>query len=47
VRSSDGYTLNPTGQSHSALIATETVSLVIYTGEPDEIMSMEVVDIAQ
>ena len=26
---SGGYTLNPTGQPHSALIANETVSLVI------------------
>jgi hypothetical protein len=47
ARSAGGYTLNPKGQPHSALIATETVSLVIYTGEPDEIVSMEVVDIAQ
>jgi hypothetical protein len=47
VRSAGGYTLNPIGQPHSALIGTETVSLVIYTGEPDEIVSMEVVDIAQ
>jgi len=47
VRSAGGYTLNPTGQPRSALIATETVSLVIYTGEPDEIVSMEVVDIAR
>ena len=46
ARASGGYTLNPTGQPHSALIATETVSLVIYTGEPDEIVSMEVVDVA-
>src|SRR5215472_5103681 len=46
VRSAGGYALNPTGQPHSALIATETVSLVIYTGEPDEIVSMEVVDLA-
>jgi len=45
ARSAGGYTLNPTGQPHSALIATETVSLVIYTGEPDEIVSMEVVDL--
>ena len=45
VRSAGGYTLNPTGQPHSALIATETVSLVIYTGEPDEVTSVEVVDI--
>jgi hypothetical protein len=36
--------LNPKGQPHSAFIGTETVALVIYTGEPDEIASMEVVD---
>jgi hypothetical protein len=47
ARSAGGYTLNPKGQPHSALIATETVSLVIYTGEPDEIVSLEVVDITQ
>jgi hypothetical protein len=47
ARSAGGYTLNPKGQPHSALIATETVSLVIYIGEPDEIVSMEVVDLAQ
>jgi hypothetical protein len=45
ARASGGYTLNPKGQPHSALIATETVSLVIYRGEPDEITSMEVVDL--
>jgi hypothetical protein len=45
ARSSGGYTLNPKGQTHSALIGTETVSLVIYRGEPDEIVSMEVVDL--
>jgi hypothetical protein len=47
ARSASGYTLNPTGQPHSAFIATETVSLVVYTGEPDEIVSMEVTDLAQ
>src|SRR6266446_9275652 len=47
ARSSGGYTLNPQGQPHSAFIGTETVSLVIYRGEPDEIVSMEVVDLAQ
>jgi hypothetical protein len=41
-----GYGLNPKGQPHSAMIAGETVALVIYAGEPDEIKSMEVVDIA-
>ena len=46
ARSSGGYTLNPKGQPHSAFIATETVSLVIYRGEPDEIVSLEVVDVA-
>jgi len=45
ARSSGGYTLNPKGQPHSALIGTETVSLVIYRGEPDEIASMEVIDV--
>jgi hypothetical protein len=44
ARASGGYTLNPTGQPHSAFIGTETVSLIIYTGEPDEIVSLEVVD---
>ena len=45
VRASGGYTLNPKGQPHSALIATETVSLVMYRGEPDEIVSLDVVDV--
>jgi hypothetical protein len=44
ARSSGGYALNPRGQPHSAFIAGETTALVIYTGEPDEIRSMEVVD---
>jgi hypothetical protein len=45
AKSSGGYTLNPKGQPHSAFIGSETVGLVIYTGEPDEIVSMEVVDL--
>jgi hypothetical protein len=44
ARSSGGYTLNPKGQPHSAFIGIETVSLVIYRGEPDEIVSLEVID---
>jgi len=39
------YTLNPTGQPHSAMIATETISLAIYSGETDEVKSVEIVDI--
>ena len=46
ARASGGYTLNPTGQPHSALIATETVSFIVYSGEPDQIVSMEVIDVA-
>src|SRR5882672_8546352 len=41
-----GYGLNPKGQPHSAMISSETEALVIYAGEPDEIKSMEIVDIA-
>jgi hypothetical protein len=43
---SGGYSLNPKGQPHSAMIAAETTALVIYTGEPDEINAMEIVDIS-
>jgi hypothetical protein len=28
------------------MISTETTSLIIYTGEPDDVRSMEVVDIS-
>ena len=44
LRAAGNYTLNPTGQPHSAFISVETVSLVVYTGEPDEIKSIEIVD---
>jgi hypothetical protein len=42
---SGGYSLNPNGQPHSAMIATETTAFVLYTGEPDEVKSVEVLDI--
>jgi len=45
-RTASGYTLNTEGQVHSALIATETLSLVIYRGEPDENISFTIVDAA-
>jgi hypothetical protein len=45
VRASGGYGLNTKGQPHSAMIATETTSLIIYTGEPDDVRSIAVVDI--
>jgi hypothetical protein len=46
VSVSGGYSLNPDGQPHSAMIAAETTSFVLYTGEPDEVTSVEVLDIA-
>jgi hypothetical protein len=46
VRGAGGYGLNPKGQPHSTMIATETVSLIIDTGEPGEARSMRVIDIA-
>ena len=46
ARNSGGYSLNPKGQPHSAMIADESVSLVIYTGEPDEVKSMEIVPVS-
>jgi hypothetical protein len=42
---SGGYALNPTGQPHSGMIATPTTSLVIYSGEPDAVKSVEILDI--
>jgi hypothetical protein len=43
-RGAGSYGLNPTGKPHSAFIATETQALIVYTGEPDEVRSIEVVD---
>jgi hypothetical protein len=47
LRVAADYVLNPQGQPHSAFIATETVSLVTYAGEPDEIRSIEVLAVGQ
>jgi hypothetical protein len=44
TRASGGYVLNTTGQPHSAFIGTETLAFIVYTGEPDKITSIEVVD---
>ena len=38
------YGLNPRGKVHSAHIGTETVGLVVYTGETDEIQSFDLID---
>jgi hypothetical protein len=41
----NSYTLNPTGQPHSAMITNENIALVIYSGETDDVKSVEIVDI--
>ncbi len=46
LRFPGNYALNPRGKVHSAFIGTESRALVVYTGEPDEIRSMEVLDAA-
>jgi len=46
VQNSAGYSLNPKGQPHSAMIAEESVALVVYAGEPDEINTLEVVPVS-
>jgi hypothetical protein len=46
ARSSGGYSLNPKGQPHSAMIAEESVSFIVYAGEPDEINSLEIVPVS-
>jgi hypothetical protein len=38
------YGLNPRGHNHSAFIGSETVALVVYLGEPDEVHECDVVD---
>lgn len=44
LRFSGNYHLNPRGKPHSAFISSETIALVIYTGEPDEVHSIDVID---
>ena len=41
----NSYTLNLTEQPHSAMIATENIALVIYSGKTDDVRSVEIVDI--
>ena len=45
AQGSGAYGLNPRGQPHSAMIAQETMALVVYAGEPDRINSLEVVEV--
>lgn len=46
AKNSGGYSLNPAGQPHSAMIAEESVSLIVYAGEPDRIESLEIVPVS-
>ncbi|MEO6146427.1 MAG: hypothetical protein ABIT70_05140 [Sulfuriferula sp.] len=45
-KTSSGYSLNPKGQPHSAMIAAKMTALIIYVGDPDDVKSIEIVDIA-
>ena len=46
-KAGSGYSLNPQGQWHSAMIATETVVFVVYAGAPDAVESISVVDVEE
>jgi hypothetical protein len=46
ARAADDYTLNSEGQVHSALIGTDTLSLIVYRGDPDQNLSFEIVEAA-
>ena len=46
ARASGGYGLNTEGQPHSAMIPQETESLIVYTGEPDQVLSLDICDIS-
>jgi hypothetical protein len=46
IRGAAGYGLNTEGQPHSAMIGEESLAFVLYTGEPDEVRSLEIVDAA-
>ena len=46
AQNAGGYSLNPKGQPHSAMIAEESVSLIVYAGEPDEVNSLEIVPVS-
>jgi hypothetical protein len=44
ARGAADYGLNTRGQPHSAMIADESPTFVVYTGEPDEVRSLELID---
>ena len=46
-KAAGGYSLNPRGQWHSAMIAAETTVFVAYAGEPDAVESVTVVDVQE
>jgi len=37
------YMLHPRGHRHGAMLAVETTALVVYTGEPDELIDFQIV----
>ncbi len=41
------YMLHPRGHRHGAMLATETTALVVYTGEPDELIDFQIVPLGK
>ena len=41
------YMLHPRGHRHGAMFAMETTALVIYTGEPDELIDFQIVPLGK
>lgn len=44
LRLPGAYTLNPKGEPHSAFIGVETINIIVYAGEPDELKEIGDVD---
>lgn len=40
------YMLHPRGHRHGAMLAVETTALVVYTGEPDELIDFQIVPVS-
>ncbi len=44
IRFPGDYILNPRGLKHGPIISIETVALVVYTGEPDRLIELKILD---
>lgn len=44
IRFPGDYILNPGGLKHGPIVSKETVALVVYTGEPDKLIELRILD---